>query len=237
MDSMQNTSQPLTSRIVEVFLHGNLSVMLVVLSLIAGAVALLVTPREEEPQIIVPLADVHISVPGASAEEVERQVALRLEKMLYQIDGVEYVYSMSRPHEAVVTVRFYVGEDREDSLVKIYNKLQSNIDAIPPQVAGWVVKPIEIDDVPIVNIALWSDRHDDFALRGVAEELESRIQSVPNTGQTHIVGGRPRQVRIEFDAQLLASRQVSPEQLANALRGMNTVLPDSAIFSITSSFR
>ncbi|MBU0719374.1 MAG: efflux RND transporter permease subunit, partial [Planctomycetes bacterium] len=225
MDSMQNTSQPLTSRIVEVFLHGNLSAMLVVVSLIAGAVALLVTPREEEPQIIVPLADVHICVPGASAEEVERQVALRLEKMLYQIDGVEYVYSMSRPHEAIVTVRFYVGEDREDSLVKIYNKLQSNTDAIPPQVAGWVVKPIEIDDVPVVNIALWSDRHDDFALRRVAEELESRIQSVPNTGQTRIVGGRPRQVRIEFDAQVLAGRQVSPEQLTNALRGMNIVLP------------
>ncbi|MCK4659423.1 MAG: efflux RND transporter permease subunit [Phycisphaerae bacterium] len=199
--------------------------MLVVLSLIAGAVALLVTPREEEPQIIVPIADVHISVPGASAEEVERQVALRLEKMLYQIDGVEYVYSMSRPHQAVVTVRFYVGEDREDSLVKIYNKLHSNVDAIPPQVAGWVVKPIEIDDVPIVDITLWSDRHDDFTLRRVAEELESRIQSVPNTGQTRIVGGRPRQVRIEFDAQLLAGRQVSPEQLTNALRGMNAVLP------------
>ena len=182
MEPELNTSQPLTSRIVEVFLHGNLSAMLVVLSLIAGAVALLVTPREEEPQIIVPMADVHISVPGASAEEVERQVALRLEKMLYQIDGVEYVYSMSRPHQAVVTVRFYVGEDREDSLIKIYNKLQSNTDAIPPQVAGWVVKPIEIDDVPIVDITLWSDRHDDFALRRVAEELESRIQSVPNTG-------------------------------------------------------
>ena len=225
MDSKSNMSQPLTSRIVEVFLHGNLSVMLVVLSLIVGAVALLVTPREEEPQIIVPLADVHISVPGASAEEVERQVALRLEKMLYQIDGVEYVYSMSRPHQAVVTVRFHVGEDREDSLVKIYNKLQSNTDAIPPQVAGWVVKPIEIDDVPIVDITLWSDRHDDFTLRRVAEELESRIQSVPNTGRTRIVGGRPRQVRIEFDAQLLAGRQVSPEQLTNALRGMNTVLP------------
>jgi len=229
MDPELSTPQPLTSRIVEVFLKGNLSAMLVVISLIAGTVALLVTPREEEPQIIVPIADILISVPGASAEEVERQVALRLEKMLYQIDGVEYVYSMSRPHQAVVTVRFYVGENREDSLVKIYNKLQSNTDAIPPQVAGWVVKPIEIDDVPIVNIAIWSDRHDDFTLRRVAEELESRIQSVPNTGRTRIVGGRPRQVRIKFDAQLLAGRQVSPEQLATALRGMNAVLPGGSL--------
>ncbi len=219
----------LTSRIVEVFLKGNLSAMLVVLSLIAGAVALLVTPREEEPQIIVPIADIHISVPGASAEEVERQVTLRLEKLLYQIDGVEYVYSMSRPHEAIVTVRFYVGQDREDSLLKIYNKLHSNVDAIPPQVAGWVVKPIEIDDVPIVTATLWSDRYDDFALRRVAEELESKLQAVKNTGRTDIVGGRPRQIRIEFDPQLLAGRRVGIEQLTTALRGMNTELPGGPI--------
>ena len=238
MGSPSNTSESrgsdlgndgLTSRIVETFLRGNLSAMLVVLSLIAGAVALVVTPREEEPQIVVPIADVYISVPGTSAEEVERQVALRLEKMLYQIDGVEYVYSMSRPHGAIVTVRFYVGQDREDSLVKIYNKLHSNVDAIPPQVAGWVVKPIEIDDVPIVTATLWSDRYDDFVLRRVAEELESKLQAVENTGRTRIVGGRPRQIRIEFDPQLLAGRRVSPEQLTTALRGMNVELPGGQI--------
>ena len=211
MTSPSGQPQPLTSRIVEAFLRGNLSVMLLLVSLLAGGVALLVTPREEEPQIIVPLADVYVSVPGATAEEVERQVALRLEKLLYQIDGVEYVYSMSRPHEAVVTVRFYVGQNRENSLVKIYNKLYSNLDAVPPQVAGWVVKPVEIDDVPIVSITLWSDRHDDFVLRRVAEELESRIQSVPDTGGTRIIGGRPRQVRVEIDPDLLAGRHVSTE--------------------------
>jgi multidrug efflux pump subunit AcrB len=219
----------LTSRIVEAFLRGNLSVMLLLVSLLAGAVALLVTPREEEPQIIVPLADVYVSVPGATAEEVERQVALRLEKLLYQIDGVEYVYSMSRPHEAVVTVRFYVGQNRENSLVKIYNKLYSNLDAVPPQVAGWVVKPVEIDDVPIVSITLWSDRHDDFVLRRVAEELESRIQSVPDTGGTRIIGGRPRQVRVEIDPDLLAGRHVSTEQVAAALRAMNATLPGGTL--------
>ncbi|MBN2445482.1 MAG: efflux RND transporter permease subunit [Phycisphaerae bacterium] len=229
MDQLPNERQPLTSRVVEVFLKGNLSVMLVILSLILGAVALMVTPREEEPQIIVPIADVHISVPGASAEEVERQVTQRLEKLLYQIDGVEYVYSMSRPHGAIVTVRFYVGEDREDSLVKIYSKLQSNVDAIPSQVAGWVVKPVEIDDVPIVTATLWSDRYDDYTLRRVAEELESKLEAVPNTGGTRIVGGRPREIRVEFDTQLLAGRRIGSEQLAMALRAMNAELPGGQI--------
>ncbi len=118
----QIAEKSFTEKIVEVFLTGNLSAMLLVLSLVAGIISLLVTPREEEPQIVVPMADVFVTVPGASAEEVERQISSRLEKLLFQIDGVEYVYSMSRAETAIVTVRFYVGEDREDSLVKIYNK-------------------------------------------------------------------------------------------------------------------
>lgn len=225
MSELPTIRQPWTSRVVEVFLRGNLSAMLVVIALIAGVVALVVTPREEEPQIVVPLADVLISVPGASAEEVERQVATRLEKLLYQIDGVEYVYSMSRANEAVVTVRFYVGQDREDSLVKLYNKISMNLDAVPPQVAGWVVKPIEIDDVPIVAITLWSERYDDFALRRMAEELELRLQDVPGTGRTEVIGGRRRQVRVLFDPQQMAARGISVEQLGRALQAANVTLP------------
>src|SRR3989304_370623 len=148
---------PLLTRIVEVFLRGDVAVMLTVISIIIGLGALLLTPREEEPQIVVPLADVLVSASGLSAEEVERSITTRLEKLLYQIDGVEYVYSMSRPGQAVVTVRFYVGEDRERSLVKLYNKIQSNVDQVPSSVTGWVVKPVEIDDVPIVNVTLCSD--------------------------------------------------------------------------------
>jgi multidrug efflux pump subunit AcrB len=142
----------LPTRIVDKFLDGNLSVILIVLSLLAGVAALLLTPREEEPQIVVPLADVYVQMPGASAEEVETLVATRLEKLLWQVDGVEYVYSMSRPDLAVVTVRFFVGEDRVDSLVKLHNKIQTNIDLVPPGVTGWVIKPVEVDDVPIVNL-------------------------------------------------------------------------------------
>ena len=228
MSAAEPGRQPLTSRIVEVFLTGNLSTMLVVLALIAGAVAMVATPREEDPQIIVPMADIMISVPGASAQEVERQVATRLEKLLYQIDGVEYVYSMSRRDQAIVTVRFYVGEDREDSLIKLYNKITMNSDAIPPQVAGWVVKPVEVDDVPIVAITLWSKLLDDYTLRRLAEELEIRLQDVPGTGQTRVIGGRPRQVRVLFDPDQLASRGISIERLAAALRAANVTLPAGA---------
>ena len=212
-------------RLVETFLRGNLSAIMIVLVILLGAWALLVTPREEEPQIVVPLADIFIEVPGASAREVERQVATRLEKLLYQIDGVEYVYSMSMPNRAVVTVRFYVGEDREDSLVKLQTKLAMHVDMVPPTVSGWVVKPIEIDDVPIVNITLFSERYSDVELRRVAEELELRLQAVKNTGPTMIIGGRPRQVNVDLDPERLAGRGLTIHEIERALRGANVTLP------------
>ena len=213
------------TRIVEAFLEGNLSVLLILISLIAGVVALLVTPREEDPQIVVPIADVLVNVPGASAREVERQVATRLEKLLFQIDGVEYVYSTSYPSQAIVTVRFYVGEDRERSWVKLHNKIQGNIDQVPPGVTGWVIKPVEIDDVPIMNLTLYSDRYDDYALRRMAEELEIRLQGVKNAGRTYLAGGRPRQVRVSLSPQLMASRGVSLQDLQGAIQSANVSFP------------
>jgi len=210
-----------TQRIVEVFLRGNLSALLIILSLSVGAIALWVTPREEEPQIVVPIADVFVNVPGVSAEEVERQVSTRLEKLLYQIDGVEYVYSMSRPGAAIVTVRFYVGEDRENSLVKIFSKINANIDQVPPMVAGWVVKPVEIDDVPIVNITLFSDRYNESELRRLAEEAEIKLQSVKNTNRTLLVGGQARMARVELDPSRLAAYALSPLEIVRALQASN----------------
>jgi len=219
-----DTPRPLTARIVEVFLRGNLAPLLILLSLVAGGFALWLTPREEEPQIIVPVADVQIDIPGASAAEVERIVATRLEKLLYEIDGVEYVYSVSRPHRAVVTARFYVGEDREDSLVKLHNKLQMSTDRLPPQVAGWVVKPVEVDDVPIVAITLYSDSLADSDLRRVVEELEQHVQAVPDTGRTRIVGGSPRVLRVLVDPVALAGYGISFDGLRVALRGVSMSL-------------
>ncbi len=177
---------PFLTRIVEVFLRGDIAIMLTIVSLMLGVAALYLTPREEEPQIVVPMADVLISAPGLSAEEVEQKVTSRVEKLLYQIDGVEYVYSMSRPGQSIVTVRFYVGEDREDSLLKLYNKVHSNVDQIPPGVDSWVVKPIEVDDVPIVVATLWTDRtelYSDYDLRRTAEEIRDELQAIRNTNR------------------------------------------------------
>ena len=221
----QSHDQNWISRVVETFLRGNLSVLLILISLIAGAVALMVTPREEEPQIVVPLADVIVQMPGASAAEIEQQLSSRLERLLYQIDGVEYVYSMSRPGTAIVTVRFYVGEDREDSLIKLYNKISMSQDVIPPGVTGWVVKPIEIDDVPIVYVTLWSRSYDDHVLRRVAEQVEVGLQAVPNTARTEIVGGRRRQIQVEIDTDSLAARQLTPLDVVQVLRGANVNVP------------
>ena len=213
-------SSSLLGRVIDLFLTGHLPALVIALSLAGGVVALALTPREEEPQIVVPAADVLVDAPGLSVEEVERQVSTRLEKLLAQIRGVEDVYSMSLPGRSIVTVRFFVGEDRESSLLEIYNELESNRDLVPPAVTGWVVKPIEIDDVPIVVATLWSDRPaeiDDYALRRIAEEVEIELQSLPQISRTAVVGGRPRTVRVELRAEALAARQTSALEVAWAL--------------------
>jgi multidrug efflux pump subunit AcrB len=214
----------LTQRVVEVFLTGNLSPLLLLLSIAAGAVALLVTPREEDPQIVVPVADVVVDVPGASALEVERQVVIPLEQIVRRIDGIEHVYSMSRRGQAVVTARFYVGEDREDSLVKLHSALQQHRDEIPPQVADWTVKPVSIDDVPVLAVTLHSERLDDHALRRIAEEIEARLQQVPETGPTEIFGGRPRQLQVRVDSTRLSSRGLSFTAVERALAAAATAV-------------
>ncbi|GAB4338891.1 MAG: efflux RND transporter permease subunit [Candidatus Abyssubacteria bacterium] len=226
-ENKAHTRQPDASflgKIVEFFISSNFSVIIIIVSVALGLAALLITPREEDPQIVVPLADVLVNFPGASAEEVEQLVSTRLEKLLWQIDGVEYVYSMSMPDLAIVTVRFYVGEDREDSLIKLYNKIQQNIDLVPPGVTGWVVKPVEIDDVPIVNLTFYGENQSDHDLRRVAEEVIDRLQGIKDTARTTVVGGRERQVRVLLDPQKLAARKLAPLDIAHALRAANVTL-------------
>ena len=210
-----------TNRVVKIFLESNLALILILLATVVGLAALGLTPREEDPQIVVPLADVYVQFPGHSAAEVEQLVTTPLEKILYQIDGVEYVYSMSREDRAIITVRYYVGEDRERSVVKLQKKLNENLDIIPPGVTGWVVKPVEIDDVPVVTLTLASDTADGMTLRRVGEELTERLAANGDVSRAYIVGGQPRVVQILMNADRMAAHHVSPLELQRAIAGAN----------------
>jgi len=210
-----------TNRIVKIFLESNLALVLILLATVVGLAALGLTPREEDPQIVVPLADVHVNFPGHSAAEVEQLVTTPLEKIFYQIDGVEYVYSMSRENQAIITVRYYVGEDRERSLVKLQKKLDENVDAVPPGVSGWVVKPVEIDDVPVVTLTLSSVTSDGSTLRRVAEEVTQRLAGVQDVSRAYVVGGQPRVIQILMNPDLMAAHSVSPLELQRAIQGAN----------------
>ena len=150
-----------------------------------------------------------INFPGASAAEVQNLVTINLERKLWEIDGVEYIYSTSRPGGAVVTARFYVGQERENSILKVYSKIMAYAPDAPPGVTGWVVRPIEIDDVPIVTFAMYSAIYSDYELKRVANEIVHRIQSIPDTGKTYIAGGRERQIRVLIKPETLAARNVA----------------------------
>ncbi len=205
--------------IVRRFLTSQLALILIVISLCMGIAAVLITPREEEPQIVVPLADVFVQAPGASPREVEKLVSTPLERLLWQVEGVEYVYSISHQDMAVVTVRFFVGEDQEASLVKLHNQIRMHIDQVPPVVRGWVIKPIGINDVPILNLTLHSDRYDDAQLRRMGEEVLARLSRLKNISRTQIIGGRQREIRVEPDPDRMAGLGVSLVQVQQALNG------------------
>ncbi len=218
---MNPLHESLTIRIVRKFLESNLSIVFILVSLAAGAVALLVTPREEEPQITVAAANVMVAFPGHTARDVEQLVSTPIEKMLLQIPGVEYVYSRSLPGQSIVTVRFYVGQPLEPSYVKLVRKLNENVDRMTPGATGWVVKPIDVDDVPIVTFTLTSASRDDYALRRMADEIVPRLQNVDNAGLAYVVGGRPRELLIRPSAALMASCHVAASDLSRAIQGSN----------------
>jgi multidrug efflux pump subunit AcrB len=205
-----------TNRIVKVFLETNLSVILVLLATIVGLAALGLTPREEDPQIVVPLADVYVNFPGHSAAEVEKLVSTRLEKMLYQIDGVEYVYSMSREDQAIITVRFYVGEDRERSLVKLYKKIDENVDLVPPGVTGWVVKPVEIDDVPVVTLTLADKGARDERRGASGQDTPAENPQIPKSRNPQIPNPPPDDMTLRRVAEEVAQRLAAVPNVSRA---------------------
>ncbi|MFI5118312.1 MAG: efflux RND transporter permease subunit [Terriglobales bacterium] len=203
------------------FINSKLTPLFVAASLLLGAFAIWKTPREEEPQIVVPMLDVFVQMPGASPAEVEQRASIPMERLLREVPGVEYVYSISQPGMSLLVVRFYVGTKEEDAIVKTYNKLYSNFDRIPQGVSQPLIKVRSIDDVPIMALTLWGKSYDSYQLRQIAGELENQLKQLDNVSETKIIGGLPRQVRVTLDTQKLAAYGMTPGAVVAQLQQAN----------------
>ena len=223
-------------KIARAFIDSKLTPLIVAASLLLGVFSILATPREEEPQIVVPMVDIYLPMPGSSPKEIEERLVAPFEKKIWEIDGVEYIYSASRPGMGLVTVRFVVGENMEQSLVKLYNKVMSNRGLLPPGAADPLVVPKSIDDVPILSITLWSGRYDHHALRRVASELTDELQKTDNVAETEIKGGLSRELTVSLDAARLASYGLTPLAVMGALEKANVAQRAGALSSGNRSY-
>jgi multidrug efflux pump subunit AcrB len=208
-------------KIAHFFIDSKLTPLIIVASILLGIAAVVALPREEEPQIIVPMIDIFVQMPGASAKEVEERVTNPMEKLLWEIPGVEYVYSTSSPGVSMVIVRFYVGQDEEKSIVRLQSKLMANMDRIPWAASPPLIKPRYIDDVPILALTLWGKEMDHYMLRRVAAEIENVVKREDNVSITTLIGGERRQVRVLFDAVRLAASGLDLGRVAGMVQAAN----------------
>ncbi len=215
-------------KIAAAFQDSKLTPILIFASLFLGFFATLITPREEEPQIVVPMVDIFTMAPGLASEEIEQLVSTPMEKLLWEIPGVDDVYSTSRPNMSMVIVRFHVGEDEEDSLVKIYNKIQGNMDRIPIGVQQPLIKLRGIDDVPVMAVTLHSREYDGYFLRQVAGEVATELKKAEDVSEVTIIGGEPRQIKVELDPERLSGYMLSPLQVYQAIHRDNQNLSAGA---------
>ncbi|RKZ92843.1 MAG: AcrB/AcrD/AcrF family protein, partial [Gammaproteobacteria bacterium] len=212
----------MAGNIANFFIDSPLTPLLFAAALFIGLIGLVYTPRQEDPQISVPMIDIFIQYSGASAEDVADLAIAPLEGMMKEIPGVKHIYSASQHDQGIVTVRFKVNEELGPSIVKVHDKLQSNMDKIPPGVSMPLVRPKGIDDVPVVTLTLWSEGVYDSELRVLAHKVLQRLKEVPDTGQGFVVGGREQQVRIEVLPERLIGFGISLDQVANAIRSSNS---------------
>lgn len=214
----------IAGKIAKVFMQSKLTVLLMIVFMVVGVYASFLIPREEEPQIDVPMADIFIGYPGASPTEVESRVIKPLEQLIANIKGVEYVYSTSSKEQGMVIVQFYVGEDIERSFVKLYNEINKHMDKMPAGVTMPLVKTRAIDDVPMMGLTLWSENYDDYQLGQMAHELEAEIKKVNDVAITHKIGGRERQLRVVLDKDKLAASGLDFMKVSNMIQANNAQL-------------
>ncbi|HEX5886749.1 MAG TPA: efflux RND transporter permease subunit, partial [Pyrinomonadaceae bacterium] len=226
----------LAGQFARAFIDSKLTPLIISASILLGIGAVLLLPREEEPQIVVPMIDVFVQMPGASAKEIEERVTKPMEKLLWEVPGVEYVYSTSSPGRAMAVVRFYVGENEEASIVRLNQKMFANLDLIPPGASHPLVKPRSIDDVPILALTLSSDRYDHFTLRRVAAQLHDQIKEVTDVSEVKIIGGQRRQIRVTLDEARMAAFNVAPATIVPILEQSNRQLQSGSFASGNREF-
>ena len=226
-----NNNEGLSGKIAALFLESKLTVLLMIVFLAIGAYSTFLIPREEEPQIQIPIADIYVSYPGANPKEVEKRIAQPLEKMISNIKGVEYVYSTSANGMAMIIVQFYVGEDIERSIVKLYDEINKNMDKMPSGVSMPLVKTRSIDDVPIMSLTLWSETRDDYMLKQIGQELGSEIKKINDISNINIIGGRDRQIRVELDKNKLAANHVDFLTISQSIQASNSQMQSGSFNS------
>jgi len=214
----------IAGRIAKLFIQSKLTVLLMIVFMVVGVYSSFLIPREEEPQIDVPMADIFVGYPGASPSEVESRVLKPLEQLISNIKGVEYVYATAMKGQGMVIVQFYVGEDIERSFVKLYNEINKHMDEMPQGVTFPLVKTRAIDDVPMLGLTLWSEHYDDYQLGQIAQELEGEIKTVNDVAITHKIGGRNRQLRVVLDKDKMAASGVDFMTISAMIKGNNSQL-------------
>ncbi len=212
----------LAGKITHAFVDSKLTPLIIGASLLLGLGAVFLLPREEEPQIIVPMIDIFVQMPGAGAKEIEERVTKPMEKLLWEIPDVEYIYSTSSPGSCLTIVRFLVGQKEEDAIVRLNQKMFANFDLIPPGCSQPLIKPRSIDDVPILGLTLSSDRYDHYTLRRIAAQLHDAIKEVPDVSEVRIIGGQRRQVRVILDEARMPAFNVAPARIVRMLTQANT---------------
>jgi len=214
----------LAGKIAKGFITSKLTILLMIVFMVIGVYSSFLIPREEEPQIDVPMADIFVGYPGASPTEVESRVVKPLEKLISNIKGVEYVYSTSMEEQAMVIVQFYVGEDIERSFVNLYNEINKHMDMMPDGVTMPLVKTRAIDDVPMLGLTLWSENYDDYQLKQIAQELTDEIEKVNDVAITKKIGGRNREMRVIVDKNKLASSGLDFLSVSEIIKANNSQL-------------
>src|SRR6185369_1358107 len=208
-------------KIAKIFIKSKLTPLIIAGSVLLGIGAVYMLPREEEPQIIVPMIDVMVQMPGASSKEVEERVTKPMEKLLWEIPGVEYIYSTSSTGGSMAIVRFRVGQNEEEAIVRLNQKLFANVDLIPPGASQPIVKLRSIDDVPILALTLSSSTYDHFTLRRMAAQVTDQIKETPDVSDVKIIGGQRRQIRVLLNAARMSSRGLAPSQIIPILQQAN----------------